>query len=218
MYERNHITLLVVDRYHPRLRRELQSAVDAGHIQKCDELALLEPEQLRPLALLSLALLVIGIIFFIALDLVSYFWQAHVSFKGVTWEGVVVWLGINIIGYFVILLIHEAIHGLTILFWGGRPHFGAKLPLALFCGARQQMFRRNQYIVVALAPLVVISVAGIILTLLAPSLATYALLAIAGNISGAAGDLVVVRHLYRLPRNVLVEDTETGYCAWEVTR
>ncbi|HEY4036541.1 MAG TPA: DUF3267 domain-containing protein, partial [Ktedonobacteraceae bacterium] len=160
--------MLVVDRYHPRLRRELQSAVDAGHIQKCDELALLEPEQLRPLALLSLALLVIGIIFFIALDLVSYFWQAHVSFKGVTWEGVVVWLGINIIGYFVILLIHEAIHGLTILFWGGRPHFGAKLPLALFCGARQQMFRRNQYIVVALAPLVVISVAGIILTLLAP--------------------------------------------------
>src|SRR5437588_3856550 len=181
---------LVIDRYHPRLRRELQSAVDAGHIQQCRELALLEPEQLRPLALLSLQLLVIGIVSFVALDLISYFWQAHVLFKGLTWGGVALWLGISIIGYFIILPIHEAIHGLTILFWGGRPHFGSKLPLALFCGAREQMFRRNQYIVVAMAPLVVISVAGIILTLLAPSLATYALFAIAGNISGAAGDLL----------------------------
>lgn len=212
------MALLIVDRYHPRLRHELQSAVDAGHIQKCGELALLEPEQLRPLALLSLVLLVVGIFFFVALDLISCFWQGHVFFQGVTWQEVAVWLGINIIGYFIILPIHEAIHGLTILFWGGRPHFGAKLPLALFCGARQQIFRRNQYIVIAMAPLVVISVAGMILTLLMPGLATYALFAIAGNISGAAGDLVVVWQLYHLPRHILVEDTETGYRTWEVTR
>ncbi len=210
------MALLVVDRYHPRLRRELQSEVDAGRIQKCGELALLEPEQLRPLALLSLVLLIVGIFFFVALDFISYFWQEHVLFKGVTWQEVAVWLGINIIGYFVILPIHEAIHGLTILFWGGRPHFGAKFPLALFCGARQQVFRRNQYIVVAMAPLVVISVAGIILTLLMPGLATYALFAITGNISGAAGDLLVTWKLYHLPRHILVEDTETGYYAWEV--
>ena len=214
--KRNHRILLVVDRYHPRLRRELQSAVDAGQIEKCSELALLEPDQWRPLAQLSLLLLVIGIIFFVALDLISSFWQAHVLFKGVTWQEVVVWLSINIIGYFIILPIHEAIHGLTILFWGGRPHFGAKLPLALFCGARQQIFPRDQYLVIALAPLVVISLAGIILMLLAPSLATYALFAIVGNISGSAGDIVAARKLRHLPRNVLVEDTETGYCAWKV--
>jgi hypothetical protein len=209
--------LLVVDRYHPRLRHELQSAVDAGRIEKCSELALLEPDQLRPLAQLSLLLLVIGMCFCVALDLVSYFWQAHMSFKGVTWQEVTVWLVVNIIGYFIILPVHEAIHGLTILFWGGRPHFGAKLPLALFCGAREQIFRRDQYIVVALAPLVVLSIAGMILMLLAPGFASYAIFAIAGNISGSAGDLVVARQLCRLPRNVLVEDTETGYCAWRVT-
>lgn len=209
--------MLVVDRYHPRLRRELQSAVDAGHIEKCSELALLEPDQLRPLAQLSLQLLVIGIMLFVVLDLVAYFWQVHVLFKGLTWASVALWLGINIIGYFIILPIHEAIHGLTILFWGGRPHFGAKLPLALFCGAKQQLFPRNQYLAIALAPLVVISIAGIILTLLAPGLATYTLFAITGNFSGAAGDLVVVRKLCHLPRKVLVEDTETGYCAWKTT-
>ena len=207
----------VVDRYHPRLRRELQSAVDAGHIEKCSELALLESDQLRPLAQLSLLLLVIGMCFYIALDLISYFWQAHVLFKGVTWQEAVIWLGVNIIGYLIILPIHEAIHGLTILFWGGRPHFGAKLPLALFCGAKEQIFLRNQYLVIALAPLVVISIAGIILMLLAPGLASYALFAIAGNVSGAAGDIMVTRQLYHLPRNILVEDTETGYRAWKVT-
>lgn len=211
------MTLIVVDRYHPHRRRELQFAVDAGQIEKCSELALLEPDQLRPLALLSLQLLVIGIFVFVALDLVAYFWQEHVLFKGVTWVDVALWLGINILGYFIILPIHEAIHALTILFWGGRPHFGAKLPLALFCGARQQIFPRNHYIVIALAPLVVISVAGIILTLLVPGLAIYALFAIAGNLSGAAGDIVVVQQLCHLSRNILVEDTETGYCAWKVT-
>lgn len=211
------MALLVVDRYHPRLRRELQSAVDAGHIEKCSELALLEPDQLRPLAQLSLQLLIIGIVFFAALDLVAAFWQTHVLFKGITWGGAVLWLSINIINYFIILPIHEAIHGLTILFWGGRPHFGAKLPLALFCGAKQQLFPRNQYIVIALAPVIVISIAGIILMLWVPGLAIYALFAIAGNLAGAAGDLMVVRQLSCLPRNVLVEDTETGYCAWKLT-
>jgi hypothetical protein len=211
------MALLIVDRFNPRLRHELQSAVDAGHIQQCDELALLDTEQLRPLALLSLVLLIVGIFFFIALDLIAYFWQAHASFKGITWQEAVIWLGINIIGYIIILLIHEAIHALTILFWGGKPHFGAKLPLALFCGARQQLFRRNQYIVVALSPLVVISIAGIILTLLMPGLATYALFAIAGNLSGAAGDITVARQLYHHSHHILVEDTETGYRAWELT-
>jgi hypothetical protein len=56
-----------------------------------------------------------------------------------------------------------------------------------------------------------------ILMLLAPGLASYAIFAIAGNISGSAGDIIVARKLCRLPRNVLVEDTETGYCAWRVT-
>lgn len=210
------MALLIVDRFYPRLRRKLQSAVDAGQIQQCDELALLDPERLRPLALLSLVLLIAGIFFFVALDLIAQFWQRHALFKGVTWQEVVLWIVINVIGYCIILLIHEAIHGLTILFWGGKPHFGAKLPLALFCGAKQQLFRRNQYIVVALSPLVIISIAGIVLTLLVPGLATYALFAIAGNLSGAAGDIIVAQQLYHLPHHILVEDTETGYRAWEL--
>ena len=55
-------------------------------------------------------------------------------------------------------------------------------------GAKGQLFQRNQYLVVGLAPLVVITLAGISFTLASPALASYTIFATAGNISGSAGD------------------------------
>jgi hypothetical protein len=69
---------------------------------------------------------------------------------------------------------------------------------------------------VGLAPLVVITIAGIVLTLLAPVAASYVLFATVGNVSGAAGDIWVVARLLRQPRHVLVEDTQIGYRVWEI--
>ncbi|GAC1464379.1 MAG: DUF3267 domain-containing protein [Ktedonobacteraceae bacterium] len=190
--------------------------IDAGQLQKIDELALLEPEQLRPLARLSLTMLAIGSIIFVLLNQAAYTWSTHIFLPHVTVGSIAAWLGLNIVSYIIILPIHEAIHGLAFALWGGRPHFGAKLPFALYCGARQQLFRRNHYLVIGLAPLVVITLVGIVFTLLAPGLAVYTLLATAGNISGAAGDILAVQRISRLPQDVLIEDTETGYTAWEV--
>ena len=82
--------------------------------------------------------------------------------------------------------------------------------------AKDQLFHRNQYLVVGLAPLVVITPAGIIFTLASPALASHTVFATAGNISGAAGDLWSVRRLLRLPHSILVEDTEAGYRAWQL--
>ncbi len=205
---------LLVDRYDPQLRRKQQASIDAGRLRKIDELALLEPEQLHPLIQLSILLLLVGGIFFVLLDQAAYSWRTHILLPHVTIGSVFVWLGINILGYIIILPIHEAIHGLAFVFWGGKPHFGAKLPFALYCGAKEQLFRRDHYLVVGLSPLVVITAAGIIMTLLVPDLAAYALLAIAGNISGAAGDVLAAQRILRLPPHALIEDTETGYTAW----
>ena len=83
-------------------------------------------------------------------------------------------------------------------------------------GAKGQLFRRNQYLVVGLAPLVVITLAGISFTLVSPALASYTIFATAGNISGSAGDLWAVRRLLRQPHSILVEDTEVGYRAWQL--
>jgi hypothetical protein len=210
------MSLQLIDRYHPQQRREKQAHIDMGHLRKIEDLALLDAEQLRPLALLSLVMLIISGIFFVALDLLAYFGHYQHWLAPLSLGEIVIWLLLNIIGYILILGIHEIIHGIVFAFWGGRPHFGAKLPLALYCGARQQLFARNYYLAVGLAPLVLITLAGVIVTVLYPGIAAYMLLAWAGNFSGAAGDVVACRRIARLPVQAVIEDTEVGYTAWEI--
>ena len=212
------MTSTIIDRFHPQIVQEEQKAVDAGQVHKLEELELLEPQQLQPLAKLSLQMLVIGAIFFFVLNYAAYYWHTNTLTLHITGGGVFLWLIINVIGYFLILPIHEVVHALAFLFWGGRPYFGTKLPLALYCGAKNQLFHRNQYLVIGLAPLVVLTIAGIIFTLLNPVLASYTLFASLGNVSGAAGDVWTVARLLRYPKSVLVEDTEAGYRVWEVGR
>ena len=118
--------------------------------------------------------------------------------------------------HIVVLPLHEAIHGLAFAFWGGKPYFGTKLPFALYCGAKNQLFRRNQYLVVGLAPLVIITLAGVVFTLLLPGLAAYTLLGTVGNFAGGAGDVWVAWRILRQPAHILIEDTESGYRAWEI--
>jgi hypothetical protein len=209
--------LTIVDRFQPRLRAEQQAAIDAGHIRKVEELALLEREQLLPLARLSLQLLLVGAAFFGLLDYGIFVLRYHTFNLHITGGGVLLWLVISVVGYCLMLPLHELLHGAAFLLWGGKPYFGAKLPYALYCGAKNQLFRRNQYLAVGLAPLVVITLAGIIVTLVAPVVAAYALAVTVGNVSGAAGDAWSVARMLRLPANTLVEDTEVGYRVWEVT-
>src|SRR5438132_692041 len=209
--------LTLVDRFHPEMRRIQQAAIDAGRLRKLDEISLLQPERLLPLSLLSLLLLVAGGIFFGVLNIAAYIWQTHASSGQIGGWGLITWIVINILGYLVILVVHEALHAAAFVFWGGRPYFGVKLPYALYCGAKNQLFRRNQYLVVGLAPLVVISLAAVIFTLVNPVMASYTLFASIGNFSGAAGDVWSVMRLLRQPADVLVEDTETGYRVWEIT-
>ena len=211
------MSLTLVDRFHPQLRRQQQAAIDAGKLRKRDELELLEPEQLRPLAILSLVMFVPGGVFFVLLNIVAYYAQTHRAIGQVGGWGILLWVVINIVAYLVVLPLHEGIHGLAFSLWGGKPYFGTKLPFALYCGAKNQLFRRNQYLVVGLAPLVVITVAGIVFTLLYPGLAAYTLLGTVGNFSGAAGDVWVAQRILRQPADLLVEDTQSGYRVWEIT-
>lgn len=208
--------MTLIDRFHPGRRALLQAAIDAGHLEQVDELALLSPEQILSLARLSLRLLLFAGIFFITLNLAAYTWRTGQHGASLTAGLVLSWFGINLLSYIVMLLVHELLHGLAITLLGGKPHYGVHMPFALYCGARDQMFPRNSYLAIALAPLVVISLAAIILTLLAPGLSPFVLFASIGNVSGAAGDLRASQRLRLLPPRVLVEDLETGYRAWEV--
>ncbi len=211
-----HMSLTLIDRFHPDLRQKQQAAIDAGHIRKLDELDLLDQQRLYSLARLSVLTLGIGTLFFAGLNIAAYYWQRHTLIPGITGWGFFIWLLLNCLSYVVILPLHEVIHGLAFAFWGGKPYYGARLPFVLYCSTKGQLFRRNQYLVVGLAPLVVITLAGIVFTLLAPALAAYTLFGTIGNFSGAAGDVWMALRLLRQPDSVLAEDTEVGYRLWEI--
>jgi Putative zincin peptidase len=211
------MSLMLIDRFHPRRRLEQQAVIDAGQLCKLDELALLEPEQMRPLAILSLVMFAIGGVFFVLLNIAAYSARRHVTGGRIEGWGILIGIALNIVAYIVVLPLHEGIHGLAFAFWGGKPYFGTKLPFALYCGAKNQLFHRDQYLVVGLAPLVIITLAGIVFTLLYPGLAVYTLLGTVGNFSGAAGDVWSVTRILRQPAKALVEDTETGYRVWQVS-
>ncbi|MDQ2905808.1 MAG: DUF3267 domain-containing protein [Ktedonobacteraceae bacterium] len=207
----------LVDRFHPHLRRSQQACIDAGQLRQREALALLEPQQMRPVVLLSLLLLIVGTVIFGALNIAAYIWQTHAHSGSIGGWTLIGWLLINVLAYIVVLPIHELIHGLVISFWGGKPYYGAKLPFALFCGARNQIFRRSHYLVIALAPLVVLTLAGIVFILIAPALASYVFLGLVGNFSGAAGDIYSAVRILKQPTGTLIEDTETGFRAWELS-
>ena len=97
------MSLTIIDRFHPQLVREEQRSVDAGQMGKLEELELLEPQQLQPLARISLQMLVIGAIFFIVLNYSAYYWQTRTFALHISGGGALLWLVINVIGYFLIL-------------------------------------------------------------------------------------------------------------------
>jgi hypothetical protein len=67
-----------------------------------------------------------------------------------------------------------------------------------------------------LAPLVALTVVGVVITALWPQWATWLWFAFAGNISGAVGDLVTASEVRHLPADALIADNEAGYTAYAI--
>ncbi len=202
--------------WQPRRRRLAQQAVDAGRVRLAQAWDALAPERLRDLAALSLYLFLAGIALFVGLNLLFYRLETGNAHSALSWSLALLAAGANVLAYLVVLGLHEGIHGLVFAAMGGRPTFGARLPLALYCGAPNQLFTRSAYLAVGLAPLVVISLGGIALMALAPTVAPFLQLGLIGNFSGAAGDLWAARVLLRQPPSALIQDTATGFEVYEL--
>jgi hypothetical protein len=111
-----------------------------------------------------------------------------------------------------VLALHEAVHGAAVLAFGRRPTFGAGLlhGMPYFSTTANAEFSRDEFIVIALAPLLAISAAGIILMLAVPGWAAWLVAPLALNALGAVGDLNLALVAFRYPRRVLVKDERTG--------
>lgn len=201
-----------------RRRRRVVAALRSGNLRTIAQTDLLAPARLPGLARDSLTLLVAGGAFFAIVNILA--WDIHgvAALPGPDSTFVRLFLLVvaNLVAYSIMLPLHEAVHALTILLLGGHPRFGLRLPLAAYCTAPGQVFTRRGYMAVALAPLVVLTVVGVVITALWPQWATWLWFGFAGNISGAVGDLLTASETRRLPRGALIEDNEAGYTAYVV--
>ncbi|AFZ01765.1 DUF3267 domain-containing protein [Calothrix sp. PCC 6303] len=144
------------------------------------------------------------------------------SAEGGAWQGIiglVVLLAIT----FVTTIIHELVHGIAFATFGGSPRYGLKvkyfLPLA-YATSPGNIFRRNAFIIISLAPLVVIDVVCLLMIAIFPQ-APWLIWVIAFNTSGAIGDIWIAVQLLRCPKSIRVEDREESiaiYAPLNVTR
>ena len=111
----------------------------------------------------------------------------------------------------VIILLHEGIHGAAGLLPGHRPVFGVKPPF-VFTTFRHKIPRAD-FVLVALAPLVVLDAAAAVLYATG-DLTLFYVLCFEINTIGAIGDLWIALKLLPAPRGSLVQDTMTGIEIW----
>lgn len=118
------------------------------------------------------------------------------------------WIGGVLLALVLVPLLHEAVHGLVFwLFTRDRPRFAYKL-LYAYAAAPEWYIPRGPYLLVGLAPLVVLSLAGVACLPFIPQLFIPFLLAfLIFNASGAVGDLAVVVWLLFQPATLLARDS-----------
>jgi uncharacterized membrane protein YdcZ (DUF606 family) len=112
-----------------------------------------------------------------------------------------------ILGMMVVIILHELVHGL--FFWmttGQAPKFGFKGAYA-FAAAPEWYINRKAYFRIGAAPLVIITIIGLILIPVIPDRFLFPwLFCILANASGSVGDVYVLVDLMRQPATALIQD------------
>ena len=129
------------------------------------------------------------------------------EFKFSNFSNIAIGLIKLILPIILVLVVHEAIH--TFFFW----IFSKQKPVVGFKGAYAYAalpgwyFPRNQYLFIGLAPLLFITLIGLVLLFFLPvSTLNMVLIALIINTSGAAGDLFVVSWLLTKPPSTYALD------------
>jgi len=159
-------------------------------------------------------ILVFGLSFVLGIiirDLLRGVYEGQISFGGLISFPII--LGVIV----ATIILHEAIHGVLFLVLGGKPRFGVKLvgrffPVACYATSTVPILR-NQYLLVCLGPFLMLTLIFMLSSILATTdnSAVLALMAMAMNVSGSIGDLMVAWKIRRHGRKTLYEDTEDGF-------
>jgi hypothetical protein len=114
---------------------------------------------------------------------------------------------IVILGLMVITVLHELVHGVS--FWINThqlPKFGFRGVYA-FAAAPEWYITRNEYFLIGAAPLVILSIIGLVFIPIIPSHLLFTwLFCLWANTSGAVGDVYILVYLLRQPATALIQD------------
>ncbi len=113
---------------------------------------------------------------------------------------------------FVTVTLHELVHGFFFWFFAkARPQFGLG-PGYAYAAAPDWYFPKGQYLVIGLAPLVVLTIMGLLAIAIAPIAWLPTLfLAIVFNAGGAIGDIYVCIRIGVEAPDVWIKDTGDGF-------
>ena len=117
-----------------------------------------------------------------------------------------------VVAIVAMLVLHEALHGLAMVAYGARPRFGILWQALMFyTTAPGYAFRRNDYVVVVLAPLVGLSLLALMGVVVASPSAALLLVGVATlNAAGAVGDIWILSVVLRYPAHAYVMDEKDG--------
>lgn len=139
-------------------------------------------------------------------------WHPQIAFVGFL-EMDILQIGALFIAIVITIVLHELFHGLALRAYGAQPKYGIMWKEMMFYAtAAGRAFRRNAYIVIALAPLVGLSLVGMALLMLPlPDwLALIIIFSIALNVGSAIGDLWLVRVTLGYPPVAYIVDEKDG--------
>lgn len=164
-----------------------------------------EPRTLLRLNLASLVPLVIALLF------MGWWWAFVRQMRGPYSTAFSESLSVLVAVVVVIVVTfggHELMHGLAIRWAGHKPRFGMELRKGvLFATADGAYFPRNHFVIIALAPLVLLTVIGMILMVFVPdTIGYYVGLIVVLNAAGSIGDLWMTVEVLRYPPDALVRD------------
>ena len=144
-----------------------------------------------------------------------FFMLVHTSITQNTggFEGTPITILIAISTIVFTMLFHEFIHGVAISMYGGKPRYGtgvAHYLLPYLYTTTETVFRRNQFIAILIAPLILISVLGVISMIVFPAIAHWFIIPLTMNAAGAIGDLWMTASIVRYPEHILLADDQSG--------
>ncbi|MGN1131244.1 MAG: DUF3267 domain-containing protein [Ruminococcus sp.] len=116
-------------------------------------------------------------------------------------------LSATLVGMIVYLILHEFVHGITMKFYGAKKVKYGFTGLYAFAGC-EEFFTKKQYIIIALAPIVLWGIVLAVLCCFVPKSWFWVVYLIQiMNLSGAAGDLYVTCKFSKFPKDILIKDT-----------